>query len=112
MKRMKVHKIRNVEKSECFAEQKIAYNYAFSWRSQLEQIEKANVAESVKSAKRQNIIDCVVRGIKEQKIDEKYNIDAIIHCFRNGMEEYLKGFSILTSYKEIGNIFKCSYEIY
>lgn len=112
MKRMKVHKIRNVEKSECFAEQKIAYNYAFLWRSQLEQIEKSNIPEFVKSAKRQNIIDCVIYGIKEQKIDEKYNIDVIIHCFRNGMEEYLKGFSILTSYKDIGNIFKCSYEIY
>ena len=112
MLKMKVHKIRNVEKSECFAEQKIAYNYAFSWRSQLEQIEKANIPEFVKSEKRQHIINCVIRGIKEQKIDKKYNIDAVIHCFRNGINEYLKGYSILTSYKDIGNIFKCSYEIY
>ena len=112
MLKMKVHKIRNVEKSECFAEQKIAYNYAFSWRSQLEQIEKADIPEFVKSEKRQYIIDCVIRGIKEQKIDKKYNIDAVIHCFRNGINEYLKGYSILTSYKDIGNIFRCSYEIY
>ena len=96
MKKMKVHKIRNVEKTECFAEQKVAYNYAFSWRSQLEQIEKSNIPEFEKSAKRQYIIDCVIRGIKEQKIDEKYNIDAIIHCFRNGLDDYLKGFSILS----------------
>lgn len=28
---MKMHKIRNIDKSVCTAEQKIAYNYAFMW---------------------------------------------------------------------------------
>lgn len=32
---MKMHKIRNVDKSVCTAEQKIAYNYAFVWRETL-----------------------------------------------------------------------------
>lgn len=110
--KFKVKKIRNVDKNICFAEQKIAYNYAFSWRDILEKIYKSDKANSIKNADYQTVINWIIDGIKEQEIDKKYNLDAIIHCLRNGLEDYLSGFSILTSYEDIGKTFKCLYEFY
>ena len=108
---MKVHKIRNVDKKVCFAEQKIAYNYAFSWRYILEKIYKSDNAEFVKEEAYQDIINHVIDGIKREGIDKRYNMDVIVHCFRNGIKKYLNGYSILMSYKEIGEIFPCLYDI-
>lgn len=53
---MKMHKIRNVDKSVCTCEQKIAYNYAFNWRTQLEKIYMSDCAQFVKSDAYQEII--------------------------------------------------------
>ena len=108
---MKMHKIRNVEKSVCTCEQKIAYNYAFLWRTQLEDIYRSEVAQFAKEEEYQHIISNIIEGIEREGIDKRYNIDAIIHCFRNGLETYLSGFSVLWSYEEIGKVFTCSYEI-
>ena len=46
---MKMHKIYGVDKNICTAEQKIAYNYAFSHRNWLEKIYKSDSTEAVKS---------------------------------------------------------------
>lgn len=108
--KIKVNKIRNVEKSVCFAEQKIAYNYAFMWRTALEKIRNSDVEPSATTDKYQQIINYVIEGIQEKGIDKKYNIDAIIHCFKNGIENYLNGYSVLSSYDEIGRAFPCTYE--
>lgn len=108
---MKMHKIKNVEKSICTCEQKIAYNYAFSWRTQLEKIYKSNEAQFIKSEEYQQIINYVIEGLKRNGTDKKYNMDAIIHCFRNGIENYLNGYSIITNYEEIGKTFSCLYDI-
>ncbi len=108
---MKMHKIKNIDKSICTCEQKIAYNYAFSWRQQLEKIYKSDNAQFVKTEAYQQIINYVIDGIKRNEIDKKYNIDAIIHCFRNGIENYLNGYSVIGSYEEIGKTFPCLYEI-
>lgn len=108
---MKMHKIKNIDKSICTCEQKIAYNYAFSWRQQLEKIYKSDNAQFVKTEAYQQIINYVIDGIKRNGIDKKYNIDAIIHCFRNGIENYLNGYSVIGSYEEIGKTFPCLYEI-
>ena len=59
----------------------------------------------------QQVVDWVIRGVKDNGIDKKYNIDAIVHCFRNGIKNYLNRFSIITSYEEIGKTFECLYEI-
>ena len=111
--KMKVNKIRNIEKSVCFAEQKIAYNYAFMWHTQLKKIFNSDNIAIVKSEAYNDIIQSVIRGINEKEIDKKYNIDAIIHCFRNGIENYMNynNSGILASYEEIGKIFTCLYEI-
>lgn len=108
---MKMHKIRGVDKNICTAEQKIAYNYAFSHRIILEKIYKSDNTKVVKAEAYQDVISLVTKCIKNNGIDKRYNIDAIIHCFRNGIENYMKQYSILTSYEEIGKTFVCLYDI-
>ena len=53
----------------------------------------------------------MTKCIKDNGTDKKYNIDAIIHCLRNGIENYMKQHSILNSYEEIGKTFVCLYDI-
>lgn len=72
-------------------------------------IYKSDKAGFVKSGEYQEVIDLVTKCIKDNGTDKRLNIDTIIHCFRNGIENYVQGPSILTSYKEIGNTFKCLY---
>ena len=101
---MKFHKIRNVRKSVCTAEQKIAYNFAFSdyeWamRSDMELWE---------------YLDDVTRRIyrNHPEIVKKYDVDAIIHCLGQGFINYCKSKSkILTNYKEIGEMFPSLYPV-
>lgn len=110
---MKMKKIRGVEKNICTCEQKIAYNYAFSYRSILDKIYKSDSMQFVKNEAYNDIINNIITSIKRNEIDKKYNIDAIIHCFRNGIEKYINynNSGILTSYEEIGKIFFCMYEV-
>ena len=114
--KMKCNKIRNVEKSICTSEQKIAYNYAFSYRPQLEKIYNAYnqklIANFEKSNAIQDIINIIIADCKRnEEIAKKYNIDAIIHALRQGIEKYINGYSILSSYDEIGKIFVIQYEV-
>lgn len=108
---MKMHKIYCVDKNICTAEQMIAYNYAFSHRSWLETIYKSDNTEVAKSEEYQDVISLVTKCIKDNGTDKKYNIDAIIHCFRNGIKNYMKQHSILNSYEQIGKTFVCLYDI-
>lgn len=111
--KMKTHKIRGIDKSICTCEQKIAYNYAFMWHTQLKDIFNSDNIQIVKSEAYQQIINYVIRGIKEAEIDRRYNIDAIIHSFRNGIEKYMKynNSGIIGNYEDIGKIFLMEYEI-
>lgn len=111
--KMKMHKIRGIDKNICTCEQKIAYNYAFKWYPQLKNIYNSNNAQFVKCDGYQKIIDFVADSIKTNGIDKKYNIDAIIHCFRNGIKNYMEfnNSGIITNYEDIGKIFICLYEI-
>ncbi len=100
---MKFHKIRGIEKSICTAEQKIAYNYAFSdysWAMQ------SNLELS-------QYLDSVTERIKNNaEIMKKYDIDAIIHCLRQGFTNYCKAkYHVLSSYEEIGNMFLTLYPV-
>lgn len=108
---MKMHKIRGVDKEICTAEQKIAYNYAFRYRNIMERIRDSDTTAMAKEESYQQVVDWVIRGVKDNGIDKKYNIDAIVHCFRNGIKNYLNRFSIITSYEEIGKTFECLYGI-
>ena len=100
---MKFHKIRGIEKSVCTAEQKIAYNFAssdYDWvmRSNMELWQYlGNVTSRIK---------------EDEKIMKKYDIDAIIHCLRQGFINFCKTkYHILTSYEEIGKMFPSLYPV-
>ena len=101
---MKFHKIKGIEKLVCTAEQKIAYNFAFAdydWvmRSDMELWQ---------------YLDSVIKRIKEchPKMMKRYNIDAIIHCLRNGFINYCKTkHYILSTYEEIGKMFPSLYPV-
>lgn len=111
--KMKMKKIKGIEKTVCTAEQKIAYNYAFMYHTQLKQIFNSDNIAIVKSEAYQKVINFVIEGIKRNGIDKKYNIDAIVHCFRNGIENYMNfnNSGVVASYEDIGKIFTCLYEI-
>ena len=101
---MKFHKIRNVDKSVCTAEQKIAYNFAFADR---DWVKRSNM----------DLNDYIYKKTLDiykyyPDIVEKYNIDAIIHCLRRGFIEYCKRpCGVLWSYEEIGKAFPSFYPI-
>lgn len=109
--KLKCKKIKGIEKSVCTCEQKIAYNYAFQWYDiGKKALEKAN--SGIQESELMHDIEVsVLRSIKENGIDKKYNIDAIIIAFRQGFREYCKNFFIAGNYETIGKCFKIPYEI-
>ena len=98
---MTFRKIPNVEKDICTAEQMIAYNFAFRYR------DFDGNAELI------DLIQVVVNDIKSNtKMMKRYDIDSIIHCFRNGYIEYRKNYpAILSDYKTIGKVFYSLYPV-
>ena len=108
---LKCRKISGVDKKVCTCEQKIAYNYAFSWMDVYQRRTKglSNVAD--KMVVFQDIIDFIIKDIKSKKEMQKYNIDAIIVAFRNGFLSYCEDFFIAVDYQKIGEVFKIPYEI-
>ena len=94
---LKTHKIPNVDKLVCCAEQKIAYNLAFSTRD--------------------HILRCGLNG--EQAVAEtmkfwhsshegqssKYNAEAIKAALTGGLKNYLKNHFIASNYEQIGKAF-------
>lgn len=109
--KLKCGKIRGVDKSICTCEQKIAYNYAFSWVDAYQRRTKGLSNVSDKSVVFQDIIDFIIKDIKSKKEMQKYNIDAIIVAFRNGFLPYCEDFFITVDYQKIGEVFKIPYEI-
>ena len=108
---MKCGKIRGIDKSICTCEQKIAYNYAFSWVDVYQRRTKELTSSMDKMAVFQDIIDFITKDIKSNDAMRKYNIDAIIIAFRNGFLKYCEKFFIASEYSEIGDVFKIPYEI-
>lgn len=109
--KLKCRKIRNVEKSVCTAEQKIAYNYAFSWYETGKNIVKADTFKYIKCKAMSEIERLVTEDILNKEEMKKYNIDAIIIAFRNGFWKYCKDFFIATNYEAIGKCFAIPYEV-
>lgn len=101
---MKCKKINGVDKSICTAEQKIAYNYAFSW---------SDICRKTLNDKTaiQDIEKNIIENIKHNGIDKKYNIDAILIAFRSGFEKYCKNPFIAYDYDIIGKCFSIPFEI-
>lgn len=109
--KIKCRKIRNVEKSICTCEQKIAYNYAFSYVEVGKKLFNSDIAESGKAHGMHDIESMVLAGIKRNGIDKEYNVDAIMIAFRNGFRNYCEKFFIASDYETIGKCFKIPYEV-
>lgn len=109
---MTYHKIRNIEKNICTAEQKIAYNLAFSWRNFVKRVYNANDTAMNKNAcitdAVHTMIECYQQGYDYKP--NKYDIDAIFCALMYGLEDYInRDIEILTSYEEIGKAFPANY---
>lgn len=109
--KMKCKKIAGVEKSICTCEQKIAYNYAFSWVEVYNRRCQECETEIQKNEVLQDIIDFIISDISRNETMKKYNVDAIITAFRNGFTNYCKNFFIASDYETIGKVFIIPYEI-
>lgn len=110
---MKYHKIRNIPMHICTAEQKIAYNLAFSHTvnyRKMYQIAQCNFQkrEIITSA----VHWCITLYQSSYEYAEnpkKYNIDGIFTSLMAGMENYFNGKEILCSFSEIGETFPANY---
>ena len=114
---MKYHKIKDIPLEVCTAEAKIAYNLASTYTSEY----KATYQKKAHLFPRIAVSDFIdeavnkclkmwVNGYTYQTTPHKYDIDAIQCCLNAGMEDFFKSeHSILSSYEEIGNIFKSYY---
>lgn len=99
----KVHKIPNVNIEVCNAEQKIAYNYLFSWT--LNKHDKEYAYECVKSQ---------IYGEIEGKIHtfhptnwKRYNVDYILELFYRNYDKYIEaGKPIFSNYEDLGGFIK------
>ena len=109
---MTYHKIKNIPLTECTAEQKIAYNLSFAYYyNVLEEYNRLPMhfqkSELVYASVRK-MLDLYRMG-RDYK-PGKYNEDAIFCALNAGFENYLKAkYHILSSYKEIGEMFPANY---
>ena len=109
---MKYHKIRNVEKTVCAAEQMIAYNIAFrqhiSYQSDFEQVNacdpEAGKSFCEKLARNGLLMFRKGYDYKPGKFDE----DAIFYSLNAGLYGYLSKPFIASSYEAIGKAFPAS----
>lgn len=108
---IKCKKIRDIEKSTCTAEQKIAYNFAFRYADLGKKILATDTAEFVKADGFHQVETIVRKDIESSAEMKKYNIDAITIAFRNGFKNYCKNPFIALNYETIGNCFKIPYTI-
>lgn len=117
--KMQYHKIRNVEKSICTAEQMIAYNIASDYiksdfeylfekvKKQYPQLELE--AEEIITSCGMDLIHKWISYYKKHYSNTKYNIDAIQCCLNAGLREYLLHPQIFTSYEAVGKAFPAHY---
>lgn len=111
---MAYHKIRNVDKSVCTCEQKIAYNYASTYADRYRQTWKKE-AENYMAFQREEFVHeaiawCMKMMQNNKEIQRKYDVDLIQAALNAGMENYFNGkYGILGSYEEIGKTFPANY---
>ena len=110
---MKYHKIQNVEKSVCTAEQMIAYNIAFrlhiSYADEFKKVNAVNQGEA-----RADCVDLARKGLKWYRMSYsykpgKYDEDAIFSALLAGLYDYLAEFRIFSNYEDIGIAFPAHY---
>lgn len=114
MAKFNLHKIRNVPRDVCTAEQKIAYNLAFgchiSYQDEFDRVKasgtQAAISEGISRMIRQALHDY---QNAYTYTPGKYDLDAIFHALRAGLLEYMNRPRILSSYEAIGQAFPILY---
>lgn len=109
--KLKYHKIKNIPLEVCTAEQKIAYNLAFSNISIIEKTYNKCTTEIQKSSVISEAVNlCMKQWTNSYDYESRYNIDAIFSALMAGMERYInEKYHILNSYEEIGEMFPANY---
>lgn len=106
------HKIKNVPMEVCTAEQKIAYNLAFSNYSWIKKYYDKAPTEICKS---EIMSEGILKMLEYYKLswgykEGRYNEDAIFCCLNAGFRDYMNGnIHIFGSYEEIGKAFPAHY---
>lgn len=110
---MKYHKIPNVDKSICTAEQKVAYNIATRLdflREDFKQLNTINPGEAKRSCTKLAEYGMWLYRQAYSYKPGKYNEDAIFSALLAGIYDYMTGHKfIATSYDEIGKAFPALY---
>lgn len=110
---MKYHKIRNVAKETCTAEQKIAYNLAF--RVHINYQDDFNRVNSINpGSAKHDAVKLASDAIRTYTLaydykPGKYDLDAIQAALNAGLYEYLCKPFIATDYERIGKAFPAHY---
>ena len=103
----KTRKIKNIDKSICTVEQKLAYNIAFRIYINHETEYKKIPTESAKAEAREKLTRLYLKSIDS----EKYNHDVIFAALNAGLEKYLNKNFIACNYEEVGEAFPINYQI-
>lgn len=97
--KLQYHKIPRVDMDVCTAEQMIAYNIASRY-----------LDCNRKFSGYADAAQWMVQQYKRESENTRYNIDAIFCALIAGLESFVKGkYHILTSYKEVGEMFPANY---
>jgi hypothetical protein len=116
MNKIKVRKLRNVEKSVCCQEQKFAYNIAFrchisfgdNYKKQMDNVTEAEKNKAIFEMRDFYLnTDEVKRGLEKLKL----NKDAVFIALNQGLRDYIEHPFIATDYKEIGERFAIPYTL-
>ena len=99
---MKTHKIKGINIEVCNAEQKIAYNFLFSWT--LNKHDKDYAYKCVKES--------IYEEMEGKRVCihptnwKRYNVEYILELFHNYYDKYIEdGTPIFSSYEAIGGFF-------
>lgn len=114
MAKFNLHKIRNIPRDVCTAEQKIAYNLAFgchiSYQSEFDRVKAAGSAAAIS----EGVSRMIFQALRDYQnaytyTPGKYDLDAISHALHCGLLQYMNRPRIFTSYADIGNAFPILY---
>lgn len=107
---MKYHKIRNVSKEVCTAEQKIAYNLARArysvHKKEFDRVNTANPGAARNDCER---LVCLWMDIYTYGDKVRYDVDAIACALRSGIYDFMCNPFIATSYEQVGRAFPANY---
>lgn len=104
------HNIGGVKKTICTAEQKIAYNLAYSYKDFISEAYNKCTRGCDKNYVIRKSCYGLLEVFKRDYPGSKYDIDAIFCSLGAGLEKYIKnGAKIFWSYDEMGKAFPAKY---